>query len=57
MSETDAQSIANQVMAKLLEHPETLGHRPLASESLATQAAKNLVQFRKTLIEELKKQS
>lgn len=57
MTEQDATILADAFIEKVLLHQGTvLGENSLFGESRATEAAKGLAAFRKTLIEELKKQ-
>ena len=54
MTTLQAQQFTTEVIGLLLKHQENLlGLNPLATEGEAKQAAKNLVAFRRTLMEEL----
>ncbi len=56
MTDIDAKSLANSVLSKLLEHQENVvGTYPLVNVASAEEAAKSIAAFRKTLIEEFKK--
>lgn len=58
MTESNAASLANQFMAKLMENQQSFWPTgTLANPANAKQAATNLATFRQQLIEELKKHS
>ena len=57
MDSIDSATVADNILGKILEHQtEVLGSRPFDSVANAEAAAKQIAAFRKTLIEELKKQ-
>lgn len=57
MKDLEATELADAILGKILDHqPNSLGTQPLNSVSNAEAAAKQVAAFRKTLIEELKKQ-
>lgn len=57
MTEQDATILTDQIIGKVLSHQGTvLSENSLFGEARATEAAKGMAAFRKTLIEELKKQ-